>query len=110
MYLGNLAKIGFILWGLSASSLYGESISYDFDSIEDDSISSYSSTRALPQNMRQMQARILEQDERIDGLITVIDGLSASLNTLHSANTQNNDGLLNKLAGMIDEINNNYVK
>ncbi len=107
MYLRNIAKIGLIVGGVSLSYLYGESISYDFDAIEDDS--SYSSTRALPQSMSQMQQRIFEQDERIDGLITVIDGLSASLNTLGASNHQNTDEVLKKLARMIDEINNNYV-
>ncbi len=64
-----------------------------------------------------MQQKIAEQDERIDGLTTIIEGLSASLNELQMREVQGssvntnlpNDDLLKKLAGMIDEINANYV-
>ena len=66
--------------------------------------------------MASMRHKILEQDERIDGLTTIIEGLSASLNELNSGNNkptnagQGSDDLLQKLAGMIDEINSNYVR
>ena len=66
--------------------------------------------------MASMRQKIAEQDERIDGLTTIIEGLSASLNELQSGSTkqanttQGSDDLLHKLAGMIDEINANYVR
>jgi TolA-binding protein len=66
-----------------------------------------------------LQQHIAEQDERIDGLTTIIEGLSASLNELQQSrgtntssmedNDSSNTALLKKLAGMIDEINANYV-
>ena len=65
-----------------------------------------------------MKHRIAQQEERIDGLITIIEGLSVSLNelqypqqrkTLSNNNKNNNDVLLQKLAAMIDDINENYV-
>lgn len=64
-----------------------------------------------------MKQKIAHQDERIDGLTTIIEGLSASLNELQirdtlsssSRTTSSDDALLKKLAGMIDDINDNYV-
>ena len=65
-----------------------------------------------------LQQHIAQQDERIDGLTTIIEGLSASLNELQfkgkntssmEDNDSSNTALLKKLAGMIDEINANYV-
>ena len=65
-----------------------------------------------------LQQHIAEQDERIDGLTTIIEGLSASLNELQQSRVVNtssmegnssNTALLKKLASMIDEINANYV-
>ncbi|MBT8343864.1 MAG: hypothetical protein KJO45_04020 [Sulfurovum sp.] len=65
-----------------------------------------------------LQQHIAQQDERIDGLTTIIEGLSASLNELQSGgsntssmegNDPSNTALLKKLASMIDEINANYV-
>lgn len=66
-----------------------------------------------------LQQHIAQQDERIDGLTTIIEGMSASLNELQQAkgtntsaledNDSSNTALLKKLAGMIDEINANYV-
>jgi len=72
--------------------------------------------RASLTTMASIRQKILEQEERIDGLTTIIEGLSASLNELQSGNiqqktpTQGSDDLLQKLAGMIDEINANYVR
>jgi len=66
-----------------------------------------------------LQQKIAEQEERIDGLTTVIEGLSAAINELQQSRTMPtstiNEGdapnteLLKKLASMIDEINANYV-
>ena len=61
--------------------------------------------------MADMRRKILEQDERIEGLTTIIEGLSASLNEMNrgGASMSNNDASLQKLTGMIDEINAKYV-
>ena len=65
-----------------------------------------------------MKHKIAKQEERIDGLTTIIEGLSASLNELRYAQQKQplpNDSqdsqevLLQKLAAMIDDINANYV-
>lgn len=66
-----------------------------------------------------LQQHIAQQDERIDGLTTIIEGLSAAINELQQSrgkNTSSMEGndssdmaLLKKLAEMIDEINANYV-
>jgi len=69
-------------------------------------------------NLAAMKHRIAQQEERIDGLTTIIEGLSASMNELRYAqqkkplpdDDQNSqDALLQKLAAMIDDINANYV-
>ena len=66
--------------------------------------------------MSAMRQKIREQDERIDGLTTIIEGLSASLHTLQiqqpnkaAYTSKTDDALLQKLAKMIDDINANYV-
>jgi len=69
-------------------------------------------------SMSSLRQKIMQQEERIDGLTTIIEGLSASLYELQSKNIQhtntrnpskNNDVLLEKLAKMIDDINADYV-
>ena len=65
-----------------------------------------------------LQQQIAQQNERIDGLTTIIEGLSASINELQQSrgtkassmdDDPSNTALLKKLASMIDEINANYV-
>jgi len=65
-----------------------------------------------------MKHKIAQQEERIDGLTTIIEGLSASMNEMRYAqqkkaldnDSQNSkEDLLQKLAAMIDDINANYV-
>lgn len=94
---------------VSAESLYGFGAEEETFQVEQ--------SRAPLTTMAAMRQRIAEQDERLDGLTTIIEGLSASLNELRSngtkntsSTTENSDDLLQKLAGMIDEINANYVR
>jgi len=94
---------------VSAESLYGFGMEEETPQREQ--------TRAPLTTMAAMRQKISEQDERIDGLTTIIEGLSASLNEMRSNasgsaenSTQGSDALLQKLAGMIDEINANYVR
>jgi len=65
-----------------------------------------------------MKYKIEQQEERLDGLTTIIEGFSASLYELQNSqqkkellkNSQNNNEiLLQKLVAMIDDINTNYV-
>jgi TolA-binding protein len=101
---------------VATSILYAESSVYGFG-MEEETAQAAQTARAPLTTMAAMRQRIAEQDERIDGLTTIIEGLSASLNELRSnganntSNTaQGSDELLQKLAGMIDEINANYVR
>jgi TolA-binding protein len=113
----SVLKGGVTLLLVSGSLAYAETISYDFDDI-----GVVRSGNPVPHSMEGVRQRILEQDERIDGLTTVIEGLSASFNELRAINIdesptptptpQPEEGhaeILQKLANMIDEINDNYV-
>ncbi len=70
-------------------------------------------------SLASLQQQIAQQNERIDGLTTIIEGLSASIHELQQSrgaqtssmemNDSSNTVLLKKLAAMIDEINANYV-
>jgi len=92
------------------SSMYG--FGYEEDTDPDTPANSTRTNVALKQ-------QVAQQQERIDGLTSVIEGLSAAINELqqsravNSATTSNADTpdnqLLKKLAAMIDEINANYV-
>lgn len=100
---------------LLSTSVWAESSLYGFGMEEE--TAQTEQTRAPLTTMAVMRQRIAEQDERIDGLTTIIEGLSASLNEIRSNSAHNNtdttqssDAVLQKLAGMIDEINANYVR
>ena len=100
---------------LLSTSVWAESSLYGFGMEEE--TAETEQTRAPLTTMAAMRQRIAEQDERIDGLTTIIEGLSASLNEMRSnsaninaSQTQSSDAVLQKLAGMIDEINANYVR
>jgi len=66
-----------------------------------------------------LKQQIAQQDERIDGLTTIIEGLSAAISELQQSKglstaavedgDASNTALLKKLASMIDDINANYV-
>jgi len=97
--------------------VHAEPSVYGFGSDEntDNSQTSVSSKRTIAI----MKQQIAQQDERLDGLTTIIEGLSASLNELQQSGRtdtpsmgdsgSSNNALLKKLADMIDEINENYV-
>jgi TolA-binding protein len=62
----------------------------------------------------ELEQKINEQNNRLDGLTTVLEGINAKLAELSSAEPNDSsagqDKLLKELAIMIDEINQNYVK
>lgn len=76
-------------------------------------------TGSSNRSVASLQQQIAQQEERIDGLTTIIEGLSASIHELQQSKGSNtssmetndvsNTALLKKLAAMIDEINANYV-
>lgn len=90
---------------------------YGFGTDDNDDSQQRSSSYPPNRTIASLQQKIAQQDERIDGLTTIIEGLSASINELQTKSTQSasvnantsNDGLLKKLASMIDDINANYV-
>ena len=116
MILSKYCKLFLLLSVVCSGVLYAESL-YGFGAQEVETPSRISVPKPM-NTMAAMRQRIIEQDERIDGLTTIIEGLSASLNEFQSAqketkqvmSEQNSDELLQKLADMIDEINANYVR
>jgi len=109
---------GFIYILLASTHLaYAEPSVYGFGTDESDSevqMSDGSSANTIAA----LRQQIAQQQERIDGLTTILEGLSATINELQqksmsSASTEQSDAsntaLLKKLASMIDEINANYV-
>lgn len=104
---------------LIASSLLlqAEPSVYGFGSSESNTHTPRSSVNSK-RTLSALKQHIAQQDERIDGLTTIIEGLSASLNELQMKQMhtpavvesgKSNDALLQKLAAMIDDINENYV-
>lgn len=104
---------------VSTILVHAEPSVYGFGSDESESTLDTQSFGNSPSTIPALKQKIAEQEERIDGLTTIIEGLSASINELKlsqnmgSAPMQDSDGsntaLLKKLATMIDEINANYV-
>ena len=100
---------------LATLTLHAEPSVYGFSN--DSAPKHRSSSSSSKRTIAVLKQKIAQQDERIDGLTTIIEGLSASINELQMRDTQGssvqsnhgNDDLLQKLAGMIDEINANYV-
>ena len=114
MLIKNGLKFSLVLC-VSVMLLDAESSVYGFGT-EDAStitVTDITPTTSL-RTMADMRRKILEQDERIEGLTTIIEGLSASLNEMRtgsagSSSATDSDALLQKLSGMIDDINAKYV-
>jgi len=63
-----------------------------------------------------LRQKVIRQNERIDGLMSIVEGLSSTVNELKNtqaskltSESKNDTDLLNKLGRMIDDINTNYV-
>jgi len=80
----------------------------------------FSADKVIKKNKKiiaSLQRKIMQQNERIDGLQSIIEGLSATVHQLQNRDitsngtTQNSDNtaLLKELGNMIDTINVNYV-
>ena len=111
----NMKKINLLCVGISLATtlMHAESTLYGFG-IEEKKPASQTSSGASLATLSEMRQKIVQQEERIDGLTTIVEGLSASLHELQSqkepqSTKQNSDALLQKLAGMIDKINADYV-
>ncbi len=104
---------------LSSTTLSAEPSVYGFGGTS----TGYSEESSTSQNMviqnkntiASLKRQIAEQNERIDGLTSIIEGLSATMGELQSrAGTSmgggsNNTVLLKELGTMIDKINSDYV-
>jgi len=111
----------FLSLALISTALLAEPSVYGFNNSSNGSAQgSRSSGNMVVQNKRTIAAlkrQITEQNERIDGLTSIIEGLSATLGELQgrgsgtsSMGTGNdNTALLKELGTMIDKINDNYV-
>jgi len=102
----------FIVLVMGTALACAEPSLFGFGGQEEVSKSQNVATMSLPA----MKQKMMEQEERIDGLTTIVEGLSATLNELQSKNfehqkseNKNSDALLQKLVAMIDEMNANYV-
>lgn len=101
----------------STVSSYAEPSVYGFGT--DESTVNEQTAGSRSASSASLQQQIDQQNERIEGLTTIIEGLSASIRELQQAggakapametNDTSNTALLQKLAAMIDEINANYV-
>ena len=100
------------------SLVHAEPSVYGFGSSERTASYSSQGSVSTKRTIAALKRKIAQQDERIDGLTTIIEGLSASLNELQmkreeppviAESVPSNDALLQKLAAMIDDINENYV-
>lgn len=81
----------------------------------------YHTDKTTVQNKKiisRLRQKIIQQSERIDGLMSIVEGLSSTVNELKNRqmvsskidnNTQGNVGVLKELGEMIDNINANYV-
>jgi TolA-binding protein len=78
----------------------------------------YASEKAISKNkstIASLKRKIAQQNEKLDGLRSIVEGLSASVHELqqqgkNNQSTEGSDGaLLKELGGMIDKINTEYV-
>jgi len=117
-HMPNKSVKGFIYTVLACTHLaYAEPSVYGFGS--DESVSDVQTSGSSANTIPALKQKIAQQEERIDGLTSIIEGLSAAINELQQSkgmssasmeqSEASNTALLKKLAGMIDEINANYV-
>jgi len=115
-YLRNL----FFFLVLISTALLAEPSVYGFDNSSSGSRQgSISSQTMIVQNKKtiaSLKRQIAEQNERIDGLTSIIEGLSATLGEIQGRGAgtsmgsgNDNTALLKELGRMIDKINDNYV-
>lgn len=115
-YLRNL----FLFLVLGSTALLGEPSVYGFNDPGNRSSQGGTSAKKMmlanKKSISLLKRQIAEQNERIDGLTSIIEGLSAALGEQQGRSTgtsmgrgDNNTALLKELGRMIDKINDNYV-
>jgi len=109
MYIGKLLIVISLLniVAIAEPSVYGKNNGF------------YNTDKIIAQNKKTitiLRQKITQQNERIDGLMSVVEGLSSTVNELKNSqglqapnNSQNDTVLLKELGKMIDDINVNYV-
>jgi len=90
---------------LSSTALYAEPLFYglgsDYDSNE------VQENAPIERSLDDLYQKVQDQEERIDGLRTLVEGLSLSIKELK--NPKENINSLTQMAKILDEINQNYV-
>ncbi len=99
---------------LAEPSVYGFGFGSSGDESTQRSASSQNMTVQNKNSIAALKRKIAEQNERIDGLTSIIEGLNATLGELKGRSTGTSSGsdnikLLKELGVMIDKINNTYV-
>ena len=102
---------------LNSTALLAEPSVYGFSNSNNGSSSSQNMVIQNKRTISALKRQIAEQNERIDGLTSLIEGLNATMGELQergigtsSMGTGNdNTALLKELGAMIDNINDNYV-
>ncbi|MDM5271080.1 hypothetical protein PGH07_02685 [Sulfurovum sp. zt1-1] len=120
--LKRLIPYGISLMVFSSTAVYAEPSVYGTESEEfqqqyEADISAPSMpTSSQPATITSLKRELQRQNERIDGLTTLVEGLSAQLFELQqqkgsatASSGMDNTELIKKLADMIDKINSNYV-
>ena len=113
----NQKNIGhlFVSLVLSSTVLLAESSGYGFGGTSTGSTASQNMVVQNKNTIASLKRQIAEQNERIDGLTSIIEGLGASIGELQggrgtsAGNGNDNTALLKELGAMIDKINNDYV-
>ena len=105
----SVLSVGILILWFGLSILHAEPSVYGFDT----------GSKTVKENKKAIAAlrrQVAMQKERIDGLTSVIEGLSATINELQQRNETSSQGsssdqtaLLKELGNMIDHINANYV-
>ncbi len=104
----------------SSVLLMAEPSVYGFNNLNSGSTQGFTSAEKMivknKKTIASLKRKLTQQNERIDGLTSVIEGLSASIAVLKEERVStsaesgnNNTTLLKELGKMIDKINDNYV-
>jgi len=112
----------FLFFSLGSAILFAEPSVYGFNNFNSDSSQEAASSQSMVMQNKKailsLRQKIAEQNERIDGLTSIIEGLSATLSEVQESRNNgsssigsgnNNTALLKELGRMIDKINDDYV-
>lgn len=109
----------FLALALSSVALLAEPSVYGYNNLNSGSMQGLSTAEKMivknRKNIASLKRKLAQQEERIDGLTSIIEGLNAAIAELKeggvssSGGGDNNTALLKELGTMIDKINENYI-